>query len=117
MNEELKPCPFCGCKDVFIDDTNCEVECMNCGAKSFDSETEDAIDAWNRQAEKIESLKPLKPCPFCGNEAKLDCFDNDEWIVLCSNLDGKCAIKPCTQFYETVAEAINIWNTRVEAQS
>ena len=66
MNEELKPCPYCGSEDIFVDDTNCEVdgnyeicfhcECMNCGARSFDYESEsDAIYAWNRQAEEKQS--------------------------------------------------------------
>jgi Lar family restriction alleviation protein len=59
MSEELKPCPFCGSKNVMIDDlfdngTN-TVFCGECQSKSsnfchFDS----AIEQWNTRAPQNE---------------------------------------------------------------
>lgn len=57
----------------------------------------------------------LKPCPFCGGEAVVECHDEDygdDWIVSCINLDGECEITPHTKFYETKQEAIEAWNRR-----
>lgn len=55
-NIELKPCPFCGGKAMFIkDDDNpsewCWVRCLNCRChtKMFDTPTDAAV-AWNRRA-------------------------------------------------------------------
>ena len=56
--------------------------------------------------------KKLKPCPFCGEEAVLDYFDDDEWYVYCPNLEGDCEIRPSTKFYQTKQEAIDVWNRR-----
>ena len=59
MNDSLKPCPFCGSKDVHLFKVYCDYgdelwcECLNCEANaksSFDDEQE-AIDAWNRRVE------------------------------------------------------------------
>ncbi len=61
MNEELKPCPFCGSndlrksKDFTIKDKNliclvCDVQCNNCGCdgpKLF--YTNDTVKAWNER--------------------------------------------------------------------
>ena len=57
--EELKPCPFCGSKDVFIDnpDSHCfYVACANCGVNGTTTNTKArAIEAWNRRAEGGEN--------------------------------------------------------------
>lgn len=68
MNEELKPCPFCGGKAELACDNTCGnkgsfnwviisfVRCINCGAvgQKFEinrkySSDEKAIEAWNRR--------------------------------------------------------------------
>lgn len=55
---ELKPCPFCGGKaelNVYPFDTRNEyqVECENCFCQTYVYDTEqDAIEAWDRRAEK-----------------------------------------------------------------
>ena len=58
--------------------------------------------------------KKLNPCPFCGGEAEIDYFDDDEWFVRCANLEGDCEICPSTRFYETREEAVEAWNRRSE---
>ena len=59
MNDELKPCPFCGSKGVIIpiyDTWRGEyrgyIVCSMCGARTreyADYEVDDAINAWNRR--------------------------------------------------------------------
>lgn len=48
MNEELKPCPFCGGVRLNIC-TNC-IECEEChGQLINDDSEEDLYEAWNRR--------------------------------------------------------------------
>ena len=56
-----------------------------------------------------EAKPYLKPCPFCGGEAKVfqDQHDN-EWCIACVN--GDCEY--CSNAYNNMQEAINKWNTR-----
>ena len=55
--------------------------------------------------------KKLKSCPFCGGEAEV--FESDAWyIVGCYNIS--CPIMPHTWMSETVEEAIECWNRRVD---
>lgn len=60
----------------------------------------------------------LKPCPFCGSEAKfsevgINGFPKcNKHAVRCEN--EKCAIQPSTKYFDNVNEAINSWNRRVE---
>jgi Lar family restriction alleviation protein len=57
MENELKPCPFCGCKAVdIVEDDNIylhlryQVFCGRCGASSGRHHTKQkAIEAWNRR--------------------------------------------------------------------
>lgn len=58
MSEQLKPCPFCGSKDIgtsyhlpmFGEDMLYFVVCNDCGAMSYHSRVEKrAIEAWNRR--------------------------------------------------------------------
>lgn len=52
----------------------------------------------------------LKPCPFCGGEAKIRDYSHPdldpEIDVFCTNCGGQ------TFVYETVGEAIEAWNRR-----
>lgn len=52
----------------------------------------------------------LKPCPFCGGEAKIKRYDSYWAYVECSN--SKCLVVPCTVFCRNREQAIKIWNTR-----
>jgi hypothetical protein len=50
MND-LKPCPFCGGKILFLYTLSAGIRCEGCGAKITDCEDcEDAIKKWNRRA-------------------------------------------------------------------
>lgn len=53
MNEELKPCPFCGSKNLcLIRNSWYWVQCNNCLAEIGVQESEkDAIEKWNRRAD------------------------------------------------------------------
>lgn len=62
---DLKPCPFCGSKDVelqvFIESNYCSIHCLNCAGRtglaygnydidaSWANAQKRAIDAWNRR--------------------------------------------------------------------
>lgn len=72
-------------------------------------------------------MSELKPCPFCGGEMKTDVVTFDvefyeppyeqwylEHIDLDTAADEHCPIPTTDTFYETEAEAIEAWNTRVE---
>lgn len=54
---ELKPCPFCGCKDIRVSrDKDAIIErhraiCFNCSAQIYRGTPEKAITAWNGRAE------------------------------------------------------------------
>ena len=50
----------------------------------------------------------LKPCPFCGGKAIIDGCDETLWIVICKECNASIGYK------ETVQEAIDAWNNRVQ---
>lgn len=52
----------------------------------------------------------LKPCPFCGSEARFEVDGERGWIC-CSNED--CTAWD-TEIFSTTDEAIKAWNTRAE---
>ena len=49
----------------------------------------------------------LKPCPFCGSEAEMLNYSENEWLVRCPACDGMVE-----RWRETEAEAIEQWNRR-----
>lgn len=48
----------------------------------------------------------LKPCPFCGGEARL--IGHFPYTITC------CKCRATTVFYNTPEKAIDAWNNRVE---
>ena len=59
-------------------------------------------------------MRELKRCPFCGGEAELRKHINgrglEQHYVECLNCD--CDMNVSTYSYNTVEEAIKVWNTR-----
>ena len=60
----------------------------------------------------------LEPCPFCGGKAVIDRVDEGGdyrpwywWTVHCANRE--CVCDSLCHEYETEAEAIEAWNTRI----
>lgn len=57
----------------------------------------------------------LKPCPFCGGEAKIigERVNNKElYLVKCR--DNDCDVQPFTDSFRSMDRAIKAWNTRAE---
>lgn len=50
----------------------------------------------------------LKPCPFCGGEAKMFTFVGEEYYVKCIC----CCAR--TDFYDSEFYAVKFWNKRVK---
>lgn len=81
---KLAPCPFCGTvprmgvTEPTFGEPRYFVECDGVGCKvvaSTSNEYETALEAaeaWNARAcDRVGAASGLKPCPFCGGEAKL----------------------------------------------
>ena len=50
----------------------------------------------------------LKPCPFCGNEAEMLNYSENEWLVHCPACSGMVE-----RWRETEEEAVEQWNRMV----
>lgn len=78
MSEELKPCPFCGGKNMRIWNTSRPwVSCDDCLANTAYGETkEEAIEQWNRRADKLEG----QPTAYDVDKAveQLEDYGNEE---------------------------------------
>ena len=67
--QEMKPCPFCGCVDLYHfiypfkrkpGVRGCYVKCQNCGATTGSFETiEEARTAWNERKSEAQDLLRL----------------------------------------------------------
>ncbi len=55
-------------------------------------------------------LVKLKPCPFCGGEARR--IKNFVYYVACSN--PKCLVVPYTFGYNRQSDATKAWNKRTK---
>ena len=65
MTEELKPCPFCGGKEVklFKEGSIWVVECLQCLAKVGATAEADALDFWNyrpKEEQLGEQIREMK---------------------------------------------------------
>ena len=76
MNEELKPCPFCGGKEVklFKEGSIWVVECLQCLAKVGATAEADVLDFWNARPIEDALQKEL-------DEAREDNCENMEYHV------------------------------------
>ena len=82
MNEELKPCPFCGSDRALIrrdDDGEFYIWCCGCGARTgnispercVDEARAEAIERWNRRAEPPAA--PDDPARY--SRGGIECID------------------------------------------
>ena len=58
----------------------------------------------------------IMPCPFCGGDADLDCFDEFtkfDWIVLCGDDDCRGGYIHDDTTGDSAEYAVEIWNKRV----
>ena len=119
MKHDLKPCPFCGGKDLYagafrigICDGASAVTCNGCGAimPSSDVECETVIKQWNRRASLVfvpGIPQPRKIIQFerDGNHTvvlcddgtmwkQFDAVDGSEWIFKCESPETQPAINP-----------------------
>lgn len=53
-------------------------------------------------------MPELKPCPFCGGEAKVQSFSHDR-TVYCTDCNARVQ-----KFFPTREEAIEAWNRRAD---
>lgn len=90
MNEELKPCPFCGSENIEVEDDNFGttfssvwlVECLTCGVRSATDERESsAIKGWNARpiedalrAELAAATKIIRDCQWAESSQERDFF-------------------------------------------
>lgn len=57
-------------------------------------------------------MTDLKPCPFCGCEARLfSCWGEDGFVVMCMGSD--CGVRSGDIHFRK-ERAVEIWNRRVE---
>ena len=62
----------------------------------------------------MSKLDKLKPCPFCGGEAKVlyvSHMGRSEWRVYCYDTVG-CVFNPRTPWYRSRYYAVRKWNRR-----
>ena len=55
-------------------------------------------------------MDKLKPCPFCGSQAKMVGAHRGAWLVICHGT--KCPVSPGTTVLPTEQRAATAWNTR-----
>lgn len=74
MNE-LKPCPFCGLKDLKVDFDSNSIECQDCGGGVRSEDVMYIYKAWNTRGSVLEDEYDVEPetvkykCNRCGVEA------------------------------------------------
>lgn len=68
------------------------------------------VSSWT----EVQTMPELKPCPFCGGEARL--FVNDGVRVLCTKCRASSKILVDSECYKTsaVEKVIEAWNRRAD---
>jgi len=57
--------------------------------------------------------KELKPCPFCGGEARIENQYVHKWVVGCESFGCICMwLWSYTPLFSSREEAVKAWNTR-----
>ena len=56
-------------------------------------------------------MQDVKPCPFCGSKIiSIEKNDAVNWEVCCKNCGATVG---AYDYYETIEEALEVWNRRV----
>lgn len=65
----------------------------------------------DREDRRMKETTKMKPCPFCGGEAKLEHYEGDGYLPMCS-VEGCCGMVEI--WFDTPEKAIEAWNRRVK---
>lgn len=60
-------------------------------------------------------MSDLKPCPFCGNEGRIENLNSNRFYHRKLPYRVKCSVCPCAlayTYFRTINEAKNAWNNR-----
>lgn len=119
---EIKPCPKCGSINLNIMTEQLSgrqtIHCMDCHEYYHDCElnvgmdTSEVLDRWNEYSQNYTPTKPkteLKPCPFCGGQARIREDEGGFYQVTCTSV--ACEIH--TFSFDDVSDAVERWNRRV----
>ena len=104
MNDELKPCPFCGGKAEIIANQYGNIQQVVCA--SYGESNLWGINAkelWNNRTRKDTSLKP---CPVCGHKGYLRQVYDVFFCVQCSH----CGLNSVAYLFPNGAKTA--WNRR-----
>ena len=97
---EIKPCPFCGNKDLYVrDNSGHYVACKNCDTYGpYGKDDEEAIQLWNRapRKEDVEMKKSCGSCKYnqdgyCSAVPPYKCFPVDSHLC-CTDWAAKESI-------------------------
>lgn len=81
------------------------IKCYKCGYEVVGCKSiEEAEFKWRSENDP----KALRPCPFCGGEAKIMYGCGEDWVE-CTNPKCQCA----SSMHTMTNRAIEIWNRRV----
>ena len=68
------------------------------------------VSAEDLKRRTVQTMAELKPCPFCGGEAKLAEGELGQWIVRCT----KCPCDVGRYWFSRKADAKKAWNRRAD---
>ena len=91
-------------------------ESMNSCARSAERKGRAMVERRVRGGENLSKIK-LKPCPFCGGEAHIDCFPGlyRPYFPVCNN--EMCIACDTIVTFLTEKDAAEAWNRRTDNET